>query len=129
MRQKKISSTMQQKRYERSKLLLNNLKRARAGQVIIFSDEKTFTVNHVRNCQNDRYIRLDEEGDAEMNTKFISSTKHLASVMMLGVVASNGAVCPPVWFGTGYRLTAANYINMLATIIKPWADKVVGKNN
>ncbi len=33
--------------------------------------------------------------------------------MMLGVVVSNGAKMDPVWFPTGYRLTAAAYLEIL----------------
>ncbi|QQP37062.1 Putative transposable element [Caligus rogercresseyi] len=41
---------------QRCQTLLNNLKSATAGRVIIFSDEKTWTVDPVRNRRNDCYL-------------------------------------------------------------------------
>ena len=54
----------------------------------------------------------------------MSTTKHPASVIILGVVASNGETMPPVWFDIGYRLTAADYKDILATKVLPWVRKI-----
>ncbi|QQP34859.1 Putative transposable element [Caligus rogercresseyi] len=43
----------------------------------------------------------------------ITKTKHPASVMMLGVVASTGGEMAPIWFPVGYRLTAADYLMVM----------------
>ncbi len=73
--------------------------------MVIFSDEKTFTVNPVKNCQNDYwYIRQEEDRDAEMGSKYITAPKHPASVMMWGVVASIDELCVHQW---GSRLVTA----------------------
>ncbi|QQP37520.1 Putative transposable element [Caligus rogercresseyi] len=40
-------------------------------------------------------------------------TKHPASIMMLGVVGSDGKAMPPVFFQEGYRLTSEDYIKVL----------------
>ena len=52
------------------------------------------------------------------------TTKHSASVMMLGVVALNGEKMPPVWFLYGYKLTATYYKDVLATKVLPWVRKI-----
>ena len=68
------------------------------GNFLIFPDEKTFTVDPVFNRQNDRVVCC---GNDVFNHQRVSTTKHPASVMMLGVVASNGVKMPPVWFERG----------------------------
>ncbi|QQP58001.1 Putative transposable element [Caligus rogercresseyi] len=40
--------------------------------------------------------------------------------MSLGFVASNGIAAPLNWFPTGFRLKAADYINVLKTKFLPW---------
>ena len=45
-------------------MLVNDLKFAPAGRVIIFSDEKTWTVDSVRNRRNNRYLSLGEEDES-----------------------------------------------------------------
>lgn len=114
-----LTPAIRTKRLERCQMLVNDLKSAPAGRVIIFSDEKTWTVDPVRNRRNDRYLSLGEE-DASART--LSTTKHPASVMSLGFVASNGAVMPLIWFPTGYRLTAKDYEAKLAENLVPWIN-------
>ena len=80
--------------------------------IIVFSDEKTFTVDPVVNKQNKRVVSFGKDISEVRN---VSTKEHPASVMMLDVVASNGEKMPPVWFDVGYRLTAADYKDILAT--------------
>ena len=84
--------------------------------MLFFSDEKTFTVDPVINRQNDRVVCFDETPE---KIRHLSTTKHPASVMMLGVVASTGHKMPPVWFDQGYRLNAADYLEILRTKVLP----------
>ncbi|XP_059098014.1 uncharacterized protein LOC131892243 [Tigriopus californicus] len=48
----------------RCKGLLNNLKSAAGGRVILFSDEKTWTVDHVHKRRNDRFIHRQSSASA-----------------------------------------------------------------
>ncbi len=105
----------QELRVERGQCILNDLKH-HGNRVIFFSDEKTFTVDPVINKQNDCIICFE---DTPSEARHISKTKHPASVMMLGVVASTGDKMPPIWFSTGYRLNAADYLVILQTKILP----------
>ena len=59
------------------------------------------------------------------DVRYVTTTKHPAYAMMLGVVASNGEKMPPVWFKGGYRLTGADYRDILATKVLPWIRKIV----
>ncbi len=81
-------------------VLLNNLKSTRANRVIIFSVEKTWMVNPVRNRHNERYTTF---GSIDDSIPTLMTMKHHASVMSLGFVASNGIAAPLIWFPTGYR--------------------------
>ncbi len=99
----------QQVRLEHCRWILNDLKH-HGNRILFFSDEKTFTVDPVINKQNDHVVCFE---DTPLEFRQVSKTKHLASVMMLGVVASTGDKMPPVWFPTGYRLSAADYLDIL----------------
>eukprot|EP00095_Tigriopus_kingsejongensis_P001128 snap_masked-scaffold1099_size62903-processed-gene-0.6 protein:Tk01128 transcript:snap_masked-scaffold1099_size62903-processed-gene-0.6-mRNA-1 annotation:"kinesin-like protein kif3a isoform x2" len=83
-----LSQRQQDLRLERCGTLLNSLKHHKR-RVIFYSDEKTFTVDPVINKQNDRVICFGKE---DYNIRNVSTTKHPASVMMLGVVASTDPI-------------------------------------
>ena len=120
-----LTTAMVQKRRERCCHLLNDFK-SHGNWIIIFSDEKTFTVDPVVNKQNERVAGFGKDTPEVRN---VSTTKHPASVMMLGVVASNGEKMPPVWFDVGYRLTAADDKDILATKVLPWVRKITKNVN
>ena len=128
-----VSERDQNVRVERYTRLLNDLKSAPPHRIIFFSDEKTFDVDPHHNPQNDRFVRLPAAaagggaGDpfgAVHGEKYITSTKHPASLMFLGVVASTGEVGPVIWFAEGYRLNAEGYVNVLRTKIVPWMRQI-----
>lgn len=123
MRKPLLTSAMKQKRLERAKRLRNDMKNC-GNRIVIFSDEKTFTVDPVVNKQNDRVVSYGKDVSEVRNT---STTKRPASVMMLGVVGSNGEKMPPVWFPTGYRLTAADYKDILESKVLPWVKRITKK--
>ena len=86
-------------RLKRCRNLVNHLKYAHSGRIIFFSDKKNFCLDPVRNNCNDRYIRLEgSEVDENVPTaaKFITKTKHPASLMFLGAVASTDEALPPI---------------------------------
>ena len=89
-----LSAAIVQKRLEGSIGLLNDLKN-RENRLLIFSYQKFFTVDPVFNKQNDRVVKFGNDVSEQCR---VPTTKHLASIMMLGVVASNGEKMPPVWF-------------------------------
>lgn len=127
-----ISEKARKAREDRSRALLTALKHSNAGHIIFFSDEKNFCVDPVRNRQNDRFIRLGgpgSEGDVPTASRFITKTKHPASLMFLGVVASTGEVSPPIWFPKGFRLTALEYQAVLKKTLVPWMKGVASKYN
>ena len=118
-------------RLKRCRNLVNHMKHAHSGR-IIFPDEKNFCFDPVRNSRNDRYIRLEgSEVDEDVPTaaKFIKKTKYPASLMFLVAVASTGEALPPIWFPTGFRLSASKYQEVLQKTVIPWMKEVVEKHS
>ena len=74
------------------------------------------------NRQNDRWLC---EGPSEVPT--VMHTKCPSSVMVLGVVRSEGHIMPPYFFPQGLRINADAYIDVLKTVVKLWMDKVAYK--
>ena len=77
------------------------------------------------NPQNDRYIRFETGSDKEKDPEdprpeYMPRSKHPASAMFLGAVASTGEVSPPIWFETGFKLGADRYIEELKKVLIPW---------
>ncbi|UYV80156.1 hypothetical protein LAZ67_18001842, partial [Cordylochernes scorpioides] len=114
-----LTENMKNNRKGKAAALLNNLKHDSFGMLRFFSDEKNFDVNQKVNPRNDRWICKDpSEIPVVMHTKFP------ASVMVLGVISSEGDVMPPHFFEKGLRMNADTYINVLETVVKPWMDMV-----
>lgn len=67
--------------------------RHHGSMVNIFSDKKLLTMNQIQNCQNDKYLAA-----TSLDVPPIQCTKHPASILMLGITASDGNVMPPYWF-------------------------------
>ncbi|KAF2362992.1 CUB domain [Trinorchestia longiramus] len=60
-----LTLAIRTKRREHCQRFMNDLKSAPPGRVIMFSDEKTWIVDPVRNRRNDRYLSLDEASGLE----------------------------------------------------------------
>ena len=88
-----LSAAMVQNRLERSTRLLNYLKNY-GNWILVFFYEKTFIVDHVFNKQIDRVVTFGNDISEERK---VSTTSPPTSIMILGVVASNGEKIPPVW--------------------------------
>jgi transposase len=86
--------------------------------VIIFSDEKNFLVTEHQNRRNNRIIGRDVK-DVEEN-RIVRTIKHAPGVQVLGFVASNGCVAPPVFIDKANRLTGDQYVKLLRRYLLPW---------
>ena len=102
-----LTAAMKQKRLERGDRLLNDL-RNHGNRIVIFSDVKMFTVDPAVKKQNDGIVCFGQ-GISELRN--VSTNKHPASVMILGVMASNGEKMLPVWFPRGYRLLTKMFLS------------------
>ena len=84
------------------------------------TNRMTFTADHVVNKQNNRVTAF--ENYISKHRK-VSTTNHSASIVMIGVVVSNGEKKLPVWLKRDYRLTSAVYKEILETKVIPWVTK------
>jgi len=84
-----LSQKQRDSRLERAQKLVKERRRHNPVKIIVFSDEKTFTVDPVFNRQNDRVLTFPDVPVSE-SARYVTSTKHPTSVMMLGLIASNG---------------------------------------
>lgn len=119
-----LTERLKKLRFERSKRLLNKLKKLTVPTVKIFSDKKIFTVDQVYNRRNDRIIV--DQGSPTMP---VNKTKHPASVMVLGIVASDGKKCPPIFVPAGQKVNTDLYIKLLSTHLLPWLKKNYPRGN
>lgn len=116
-----LTTAQQETRLHRSKALLKDVKHAARGRSILFSDEKIFTVDAISNRRNDRWIGNDPREVAD-HVKYANSTKHPASVMVFGLVSSDGKKMPPVFIPSGIRINTDRYLEILESEVKPWVQ-------
>jgi transposase len=106
-------------RLQRSKNILAILKKK--TPIILFSDEKYFSVDQKFNSRTDRFITKKKVKDVADSIKSIQKSKHPAQVMMFGLVSSNGLKMPPVFLESGFRMGAKEYLNrILIPHVLPW---------
>ena len=87
--------------------------KSNGSKVRVFSDEKLFTVDPVLNRRNSRYISGDRAEEVDPAVKCSSKTKHPTKIMMLGVVASDGEKCPPIFTPANEKINTEQYLEML----------------
>ncbi len=65
--------------------------------MLVFSDEKDFTVDQFHDRRNDRYIAKSTK-HAAPQLKYMGTGKHPSKASMLGVIMSDGSALPPFWY-------------------------------
>lgn len=85
-----LTKAQVEKRFIRASALLNDMKHETVGYLRFFSDEKNFTQEQKVNSRNDRYLTDNIE-----EVPIVMCVKFPVSVMVLGVVSSEGDVMPP----------------------------------
>ena len=119
-----LSQTTKETRLSKAKKLRNMLKKQSSDTVIIFSDKKLFTVDQAYNRRNSRAV-------VPSGTKPppIMKTKFPQKVMVLGIVASDGKKCPPIFFEAGLKITAKVYMDVLKKKVLPWLKRTYPRGN
>ena len=59
----------------------------------------------------------------------VMHTKFPQTVMVLGVVSSEGDVMLPYFFPKGLKVNSEEYVKVLETVVKPWMDSVAGERH
>jgi len=119
-----LTERLKQLRFEHSKKLLNKLEKIDPSTVQVFSNKKIFTIDQVYNRRNDRLIV-----DLGSPTTSVNKTKHPASVMVLGMVASDGNKCLPIFIPSGEKVNTESYIGILASKFLPMLKRMFPGGN
>ncbi|QQP57256.1 Putative transposable element [Caligus rogercresseyi] len=91
------SESLAKTRVDRCRKIKNFIKNDLKGRIIVFSDEKTFSVDKYTNRRNDRYISTStKSADPE-----ISDDARLRGL--------NGKAFPPIWFDGSVNATTGHY--------------------
>ena len=117
-----LTDRLRSLRLERCKRILAMMKKR--SPVILFTDEKYFSVDQVCNSRSDRYITKLRVQDVPDKVRTVNRTKHPSQLMMFGLVASNGLKMPPVFLEKGFRMGAKEYLDrVLKPHVLPWIQQ------
>ncbi len=102
-----LTAKQRDKRVQRGKRIENFLKNGLDGKVLVFSDEKDFTVDQYLNRHSDHYISTSVKA-TDPTLKYVGTGKHPSKASMLGVIMSDGKALWPFWYegsidGTKYK--------------------------
>ena len=61
-----------------------------------------------------------------LNVPRVMKTKFPATVMVFGVVLSEGHIMPPHIFEVGLKVNTKVYLDVLKSVVIPWCNQVVG---
>ena len=117
-----LSEGMKNRRLEKSVKLLNKLKHPKDPDMLwFFSDEKNFCQDQMHNRQNHCWVAM-----CPKDVPRVMKTKFPATVMVFGVVSSEGDVMPPHIFETGLRVNTDVYLEVMEQTVLPWIKTVTG---
>ena len=72
----------------------------------------------MHNSQNHRWIATNN-----MDVLRLMETKFSATVMVFGVVSSEGHIMPPHIFEVGLKVNTKVYLDVLRSVVIPWCNK------
>ncbi len=120
VKRQRLPPEARRKRLERCGALINRLKGPDAGAILLFQDEKYFTLEKYHNRRNSKVVL--RQGDLEDQRRFHGAAQRPAGVMFFGVVASNGLVAPPIFVEPGLKINAPAYQDLLRRELLPWVE-------
>ena len=121
-----LTEATKKKRLERAKLLLQRL-RDHSQPLVLWTDEKLFTVQAVHNPQNDR-VWCENKDSVTIEQKTLFRRQKTAFVMVWAGVTSSGQKTPLVFIEEGVKINQHVYLNMLKTKVIPWMKSNFGRN-
>ena len=130
-----LSKKLMERRVLKCCKLLNMLKHPKEPRMLwFFSDEKNFCQDQVHNSQNHRWLaktpfpkkKGQKKRVARTDIPRVMKTKFPATVMILGVVSSEGDVMPPHFFEAGLKINTDVYLDVLEKVVVPWCKSVAG---
>ena len=103
---------------KRDRSLLSWDQRCAAVQLMVSTDQKLWQQGH---CQNHRWIAMNNR-----NVPRVMKTKFPTTIMVFGVVSSEGHIMPPHIFEVGLKVNTKVYLDVLNSVVTPWCNQVAG---
>ena len=114
-----LTDRLKTSRLERCRKILAQFKKK--TPIVLFTDEKYFTVDPIVNSRTARYIAKGRAKDAPDHIRSVQNSKHPAQIMMFGLVSSNGLKMDPVFLPIGLRMGGKDYLEIvLKANVLPW---------
>ena len=89
---------------------------------ILFSDNKFFSVDSVSDNRTNPFISHSPVQVVPEHVKYTFKTNYLASVMMFGLISSDGLKMPVVFIKSGQKNDPNEDIRTLENHVKPWIN-------
>ena len=83
-----LTERLKAARLEKAKVLLNLLKKK--TPIILFTDEKYFTVDPVASSRTARYLTKGRARDVAHHIRVVQKTKHISQIMIFDLVTADG---------------------------------------
>jgi len=94
-----------------------------AGQDILFTDEKIFTIEAFHNHQNDRLWAK----DSPLSDHIVTHSQHPKSLMVWAGICATGKT-PLIFVNPGVKINKEYYLNeILQRVVQPWARSHFGQ--
>ena len=98
-----------------SDTMFHKLDQRCAGVQLMFSTDPSY------DSPNHRWIATNNR-----DVPRVMKTKFLATVMVFGVVSSEGHIMPPHTFEVGLKVNTKVYLDVLKSVVIPWCNQVAG---
>ena len=113
-----LSNATKAKRLTRSKVLLDEV-RSGMKLPILFTDEKLFTIQSIRNSQNDRILAKNKQ-DIALEDRAVFRRQKPQSVMAWAGVTMDGRKTPLIFIEEGVKVNKDVYLALLKDKVFPW---------
>ena len=111
-----LTQATKERRLLNSTKLLNKLKYLKESNMLqFFSDEKNFCQDQAHNMQNHQWTAM-----CANDVPRVMKTKFPNTVMVFGVISSDGNMMSPHIFETGLRVDTEIYLQVMETVVLPW---------
>ena len=114
-----LTQATKDRRLLNSTKLLNRLKHRKESNMLWFSDEKNFCQDQAHNRQNHQWIAI-----CPNDVPRVMKTKFPNTVMVFGVISSDGDMMPLHIFETGLRVDTEIYLQIMESVVLPWIKQV-----
>ena len=93
----------------------------------LWTHEKLFTIQAVRNPQNDGIYAVNKS-DIPLNDRLIFRRQRPASVMVWAGVTSTGEKTPLIFIEEGVKVNQHVYLDLLKNKLVPWINATFGES-